>query len=315
LLEEVLKMEDLSISLLQRELDLDELDIHWPKSSKEAQDRHAIADHTNVSPSSVKNMYAESDLSALPLFAGGWINYGIWDNIDYRNPKLLTEKDRIKSSQNMYEHVFSKLEINSYSEVLEIGCGLGMGGALLANNYPVKRIVGIDITEEQIRRALRQQQATRIIHGKKLEFLIGAAEKLNFPNQTFSHVISVECAQHIRPLYSFLSESLRVLKPFGSLVFTIVLAKDKQSLRKLQTIIPDYEIHMSDLTLPEVETSVISLYHNVKIEKIGQQVWEGLDAWLIRQNMEKQWSRIWLKAYQLGWIDYYVIWARAGTTD
>ena len=294
---------------IYEELELTPLNIQWPKkiATPDSKEKYR-ADHSNISPCSVRNMYGKSDLSQFEMFIGGWINYGLWKNIDYSNSNLLTTEDRIRSSENLYRHVLNKLPIHLDHTILEVGCGQGLGCILAMKSFNPKMVIGLDITPEQIERARLLNETDIKKLGNRLNFVCGAAEKMPFPDKSFSHIISIESAQHFRPIEKFISESYRLLNSNGTLIFTIFLAKNDHYLEKLKTVIPDADIHICDKSLPKIEECLLnSPFKNLSIESIGQWVWEGLDQWLVRQNLSSQWSRIWSKAYQKGFIDYYII--------
>jgi SAM-dependent methyltransferase len=51
--------------------------------------------------------------------------------------------------------------------------------------------------------------------------VIGSVEQLPFDNQTFDHVLSTQVLEHVRDPLSALRECERVLKPGGTIVFTV----------------------------------------------------------------------------------------------
>lgn len=266
-------------------------------------------DHLNVNPPTTENMYSSSDLAKFPMFFGGYINFGFWKGIDFQGKKI-SIKDRIRSSENLYHYLFNSACLDKASEILEVGSGQGYGCVLLAKKMRLKKIIGLDATKEQTERSLA-------IHSKilesysSLEFFTGNAEQIPFPDNSFSHIFSVEAAQHFTSIPNFISEAYRVIKPNGTLLITTFFAKNEISVNKLKLIVPDFYVHMNDFTIEDVKVALeINCFENIRIESIGEFVWKGIDAWL-NQVVPKMWSRIWLKAYYGGLIDYYVIQARS----
>lgn len=265
-------------------------------------------DHLNVNPPTTENMYSSSDLAKFPMFFGGYINFGFWKGIDFQGKKI-SIKDRIRSSENLYHYVFNSACLDKDSEILEVGSGQGYGCVLLAKKMRLKKIIGLDATKEQTERSLA-------IHSKilesysNLEFFTGNAEQIPFPDNSFSHIFSVEAAQHFTSIPNFISEAYRVIKPNGTLLITTFFAKNEISANKLKLIVPDFYVHMNDFTIEDAKVVLeINYFEDIRIESIGEFVWKGIDAWL-NQVVPKMWSRIWLKAYYGGLIDYYVIQAR-----
>ncbi len=265
-------------------------------------------DHLNINPPTTENMYSSSDLAKFPMFSGGYINFGLWKGIDFQGKKISIE-DRILSSENLYHYVLDSLSLNSASEALEMGSGQGYGCVLLAKKYKVRKVCGLDATKEQIARSLITH-AEILKSSPNLKFFIGNAEQMPFPDNSFSHAFSIEAAHHFSSIPNFVSEAYRVLNPNGQFIITTFFAKDEASVNKLKLIIPDFYVHMSDFTIEEVKTVLEkSHFEDIQIDSIGEFVWGGIDAWL-NQVVPKMWSRIWLKAYHGGLIDYYVIRAK-----
>ena len=58
-------------------------------------------------------MYGPQDLSSLPLFAGGFINFGYWRGIPLDGE--LSVEQRISSQQQLYRLVLRALDVSSGS--------------------------------------------------------------------------------------------------------------------------------------------------------------------------------------------------------
>ena len=69
--------------------------------------------------------YGPEDLSSLPLFAGGFINFGYWRGIPLDGE--LSVEQRISSQRQLYRLVLRALDVSSPDRILEVGCGLGLG--------------------------------------------------------------------------------------------------------------------------------------------------------------------------------------------
>lgn len=266
-------------------------------------------DHLNVNAPTMENMYSSSDLAIFPMFFGGYINFGFWKGIDLEVENISVD-DRIRSSENLYNYVFEKLSLQNQSEVLEVGSGQGYGCVMLNNKFKVHKIIGLDSTREQVERSIAKHSEI-LKSSSRMRFIVGKAEEIPLPNNSFTQVFSVEAAQHFVSINDFLSETYRVLKPNGVLVLTTFFAKNKGSVDKLKLVVPDFNVHMSHFTIEDVKFALIYKgFQNIIIENIGSFVWAGIDKWL-NQVVPKMWSRIWLKAYQAGLVDYYVIQANS----
>ena len=100
-------------------------------------------------------------------------------------------------------------------DVLDAGCGVGYGSALLAQLGGARRCVGVDIAPE----AIEQAQAE---HGgdERLEFRTGDVTALDFPDDSFDVVTCFETVEHIDQAAQerFVAEAARVLRPGGLLI-------------------------------------------------------------------------------------------------
>lgn len=103
--------------------------------------------------------------------------------------------------------------------VLDLACGTG-NLTLTAETYagPAGKVHGIDASPEMIETA--QKKAART--GSAVDFQLGLAEKLDFPDATFDVVISRLAIHHLpgELKEKTFAEILRVLKPGGRVLIT-----------------------------------------------------------------------------------------------
>ncbi len=277
------------------------LKLVWPQTADTAfSDK---IDYTHINPPSIRSMYSEADLSAMPIFQGGFINFGYWPKKMIAGEPI-TKKERIASSEEMYRLIGDLAQIASGQSIMDVGCGLGYGSAFLSKKYRPKLVVGVDITPDQIARAKRHQM--RGIKDGDLRFTIGEAESLPFPESSFDRVISVEAAQHFGSLADFSKEVARVLKPNGTLIMTSFFPTNQSGKEALNAIVPDYHIHGSQHTIIDVQSQLLEFMENVKVKSIGENVWDGFSKWLDQIGYADQWSKIWPALYNKGLIDYVV---------
>src|SRR5205807_332185 len=95
--------------------------------------------------------------------------------------------------------------------VLDVGCGAGWLSRRLAKLVPQGRVVGMDVSDEMIRRARRAS-----VDFENLIFVTGEVEEIPWEPNFFSHVISVESAYYWPDSVAGIREIFRVLKPGGS---------------------------------------------------------------------------------------------------
>ncbi|WP_448380793.1 methyltransferase domain-containing protein [Gloeomargarita sp.] len=96
--------------------------------------------------------------------------------------------------------------------VLDVGCGIGGSSRILARDYGF-HVTGITISPRQVERARALTPP-----GLPVQFQVGDALALPFPDGSFDVVWSIEAGPHMPDKAQFARELLRVLKPGGILV-------------------------------------------------------------------------------------------------
>src|SRR3954469_4537073 len=127
----------------------------------------------------------------------------------------------------IFEPTLPIMNVGPSDRVLDLGCGSGWATRLVAKRFHPKKIVGIDISDEMVRRAAEQSKGIA-----NIEFLHGAAEKIPLPNSSIDKIVSIESFYYWPDQMTGLKEAKRVLAPGGKLFILINLYKDNHySLR------------------------------------------------------------------------------------
>ncbi|MGW5851760.1 class I SAM-dependent methyltransferase [Streptomyces sp. NPDC055254] len=252
--------------------------------------------------------YGPADLSAVPVFAGGFINFGYWRSIDLDRP--LSESDRVRSEQDLYRHVLDAAAPGG-ARAVEIGCGLGLGCALALDEYRPAAITGVDIHPHQLRRARETNAPLLRARPQRLRFALGAAEKLPFGDGEFDCLYSVEAAQHFPDLPAFAREAARVLRPGGRVAVASFFTVDGAPAHadRLAGLLDSFASGL-DIARPVsrfAETLADAGLTDVRTRSIGPQVWPGWDRWLARLWEPGTWPRNFLTAWEQEILDYYLI--------
>ncbi|MFF7233485.1 methyltransferase domain-containing protein [Streptomyces sioyaensis] len=269
-------------------------------------------------PDRVAKVYGELDLSTVPAFAGGFINFGYWAGLTGPADRPLTEADRVRSEEDLYRLVLETFEPAQGRTALEVGCGRGLGCALALRECGLGTVIGLDAHPDQIARA-RKANAELLAASPdtagRLEFLQGAAQQIPLPDGSVDCLFSVEAAQHFRDLPGFARESARVLRPGGRLALTTFFARTPAAARALPGLLPPYA---DGLDVPHVVDEVAATLsaaglRQVSVRPIGEGVWEAYDRYMAQQpELRDEWPRRYLTAYETGLLDYYVLTATAG---
>jgi arsenite methyltransferase len=107
--------------------------------------------------------------------------------------------------------VLGKMHLAPADNVLDVGCGAGWLSRRLAKLVPQGRVVGMDLSDEMIRRARRAS-----VDFENLMFVTGEVEEIPWEPNFFSHVISVESSYYWPDPAAGVREICRVLKPGGA---------------------------------------------------------------------------------------------------
>jgi ubiquinone/menaquinone biosynthesis C-methylase UbiE len=117
--------------------------------------------------------------------------------------------------------VLARMHLKPQDNVLDVGCGAGWLSSLLAEQAPEGRVVGIDVSDEMIRRARR-----RNVDIDNVMSVIGEAEQIPWDAAFFDHAISVESAYYWPDPARALRELFRVLREGGSAWIAINYYRD-----------------------------------------------------------------------------------------
>jgi MPBQ/MSBQ methyltransferase len=276
-------------------------DINWPVKEDF---RDTKVDYVITNPYDIQNMYGASNLSAMPIFKGGYINFGYWKDSMDPDESGIDEELREKASEGLYSEIAEMAKINGKSRVVDVGCGTGVGIRYLLKRYSPERLIGMDQSIDQIERA--KQQCKEELSKSELNFITGDAMSLPFPDDSFTHILSVEAAQHFPSVEKFIQESNRALSPGGKLVFTSFFATNSEGIAAVKALIPDHDIHCSSKQVAEVTTSLTEVMRNIQVKSIGKNVWYGLEKWLLKIGFSSQWTMLWPALYKAGYIDYFI---------
>ncbi|MFI9122315.1 class I SAM-dependent methyltransferase [Streptomyces bikiniensis] len=257
----------------------------------------------------VQETYGPLDLGHQPLFGGGFINFGYWRGIDLAGP--LGEDERARSQQALYRHVLDAAGPLRRRQVLDVGCGLGMGCAVALTEYEPDGVTGMDIHPDQLARAREEQAVLLGEQSGRLRFAEGAAEQMPWQDEAFDVVVSVEAVQHFPDLAGFAAETARVLRPGGTVSVTSFFTADEAPGRPEQ-LAGLLDTYASGLDIARPVTALAEAFRTaglveVRTGSIGPEVWPGWDAWLARWWAPGTWPRNFLRAYEDKILDYFVV--------
>ena len=124
---------------------------------------------------------------------------------------------RAYAHERQYDSVLSY--VKSGIKVLDAGCGEGTLSIMMAQKGAI--VTAFDLSEPNISASRRYALENKV--GDKIEFLIGDAEKLPFPDNSFDLVVSSHVLEHVPDFNKGLSEVMRVTKKRAVIAIPTIL--------------------------------------------------------------------------------------------
>ncbi len=110
----------------------------------------------------------------------------------------------------------ARMQLRPTDNILDVGCGSGWLSRILARRVPQGRVVGMDVSDEMIRRA-RQSSAD----SENIVFVVGGAEEIPWEPNFFDQAVSVESSYYWPQPALALREIFRVLRE-GASFWTLI---------------------------------------------------------------------------------------------
>ncbi|MEB3282740.1 MAG: methyltransferase domain-containing protein [Lyngbya sp.] len=140
----------------------------------------------------------------------------------YYGPEGTLTKERRQAQIDLIEeflawgmncpNVQSLAEKSNFSQILDVGCGIGGSTLYLAEKFQANA-TGITLSPVQANRATERAQAAQL--SQNVNFRVANALEMPFEDDSFDLVWSLESGEHMPNKIQFLQECYRVLKPGG----------------------------------------------------------------------------------------------------
>ena len=197
-----------------------------------------------------------------PYADTGYFNVGFWSE---------GVRDPVSACERLVEEVLSEFPSHE-GRILDVGCGLGSGTALLTRHYDPEAIVGVNFSEKQVRHCHSRYP--------ELSFEVMDAASLRFSEGSFDRVLSVEAAFHFRTRASFLAQAYRVLRPGGSIAVADLIPSNPSALG--EWMLPD-ENRLEDLDAYR-DVWVNAGFVEPRIRDVTDRSWRAYFAYLERDS-------------------------------
>jgi len=158
--------------------------------------------------------------------------------------KLKPEDEPDRLCIQLYERIVSPVTLRG-TKVLEVGSGRGGGASYPARYHQPEKITGVDYSPEAV--AFCQKRHSSV---SNLEFSVGDAENLPFPDNSFDVVVNVESSHCYGNIAKFFSEVARVLRPGGHFLYADLRgAKEMNELKATLAAQPHWkQLQEEDIT-------------------------------------------------------------------
>ena len=162
------------------------------------------------------------------------------------------EANNVTYQRCQYAYEFARPLIAG-KKVLDVGCGLAYGTALMAG--AASSITGIDYDGETV-----EDNRKRYNDISNLDFKHSVIPPLPFADQSYDVITAFQFIEHIQPRKEFIKECLRVLKPGGTLLVTT--PNVKMSLAR-------NPFHVHEYTFDEMKNEVSTLTEKFELQGLN----------------------------------------------
>lgn len=184
--------------------------------------------------------------------------------------------------------VINALIPDGIKTVLDIGCGVG--DLMLLFSGKAEQVVGLDISETNVRMTSRNLANDGIANGSAL---IGSAEQLPFPNDYFDAVVMADVIEHVRGVALALRECGRVLRPGGLFICTTPRSLFQKLLQRMDSIL-------------RIPIKLLRILFGKKTNRVTNDLEEGpFERFLSVRSLRLALSRNGLAPLNYGWICFY----------
>ncbi len=183
------------------------------------------------------------------------------------NSQAFDEYSKRVFGANLGQHGFSDikqiqrmlklLRLSKFSKVLDIGCGNGKMAEYISDQTQAS-VIGIDYVQEAINQAIKRTEAKR----RRLNFKTANLEFLDFADESFDAIISVDTIFFGRAMKTTLLGLKRVLKMTGRIAIFNGDYQNEAFLKALAEIKMIYKVY--DFSREHIEHMLLK--HSVAIE-------------------------------------------------
>lgn len=214
--------------------------------------------------------------------------------------KLLFGNSMHPGGLELTKEIGNKIGITKNSKILDVACGIGTSAIFLAKNFGC-RVTGIDLGAKNISGAMKNSASEGT--SDYTEFKVSDAEKIEFPDETFDHVVC-ECAFCLVPDKKRASDEIyRVTKKGGSIGISDIVVRSelpqnlRDSLYRFVCVLEaknekEYVGYLHDAGFQKVESedkkeTLLSLLDDIKKRVFAAELLMGLKKMQLEIDLDK----------------------------
>lgn len=161
---------------------------------------------------------SEATVETVKDFWEAHVNNEYYTDASRASSEYFNEIEERRYATHYHLREFFDSLAGSHGKLLEVGCGIGVDSIQLAKCG--FEVTAVDLTENAL--AVARQFAQQ--RGVSIDFRLGNAETLDFPDATFDAVYSFGVLHHTPDIQQAVAEVHRVLKPGGT-AYVMLYAK------------------------------------------------------------------------------------------
>ena len=183
--------------------------------------RFAVVGRPNAGKSSIVNAFIGEERNIVTEIAGT-----TRDSIYTRYNKfgfdfyLVDTAGIYEMCKKDYPDILNELESETFTDLLDAGCGPAPMISLLAEKYPNRHYTGLDITPAMIEKAKKKNIPNA-------EFVVGDCENFPFDENAFDAIICSNSFHHYPNPQAFFNSVKRCLRPGGRLILRDVTSDNR----------------------------------------------------------------------------------------
>jgi len=234
----------------------------------------------------VENLYS-GGVEKYADWHNGYLNFGLWEN---------GTADYVRAAENLVHRMGTILGLDENSKLLDVAPGMGTQDIYLFQNFSPQSIDGLDVTWKHVEHGLRRAREANA--EDRVRFHHGTAIQLPFPDENFTHILSIEGPEHFDTREKFLREAHRVLQPGGVIAMADFIVKNPprnpleklvaEAARKLWQV-PRANVYSGEVYRQKMEQAGFA---EVEIKEIGAAVIPGYYREQMRPETIRALSRI-----------------------